>query len=103
MVQCAHAALRRPARALNVDRDDIQGIVLHGYRSLPFARYHLLSFGAGDPRQVLARLVSDISSCSEPRAEHRVQLALTASGLTALGLSSQVLARFSREFRQGMA
>lgn len=86
-----------------MERDDIQGIVLHGYRSLPFARYHVLSFGNGSARPVLARLVSDISSCAEPRGEHRVQLALSAAGLGALGLSPQVLAQFSREFRQGMA
>jgi hypothetical protein len=86
-----------------VDRQDIQGIVLHGYRSLPFARYHLLGFGAGEPRQVLARLVNEISSSAEPRASWRLQFALTASGLGALGLSAQALAQFSREFRQGMA
>ncbi|MES1178931.1 MAG: hypothetical protein ABUL62_31725 [Myxococcales bacterium] len=86
-----------------MDLDDIQGIVLHGYRSLPFASYHLLGFGAGQPRQLLARLVSEISSCAEPRAEHRLQLALTASGLRALGLPLDALAQFSREFRQGMA
>jgi hypothetical protein len=88
---------------LNVDRDDIQGILLHGYRSLPFACYQLLGFGAGEPQRVLARLVNDISSCAEPRAAHRLQFALTASGLGALGLSPHVLAQFSREFRQGMA
>lgn len=76
---------------------------MHGYRSLPFARYHLLGFAGGDPRPALARLVNDVSSCSEPRAEHRLQLALSASGLSALGLSSQVLGQFPREFRQGMA
>ena len=86
-----------------MDRDDIQGIVLHGYRSLPFARYHLLSFGTGQPRQVLARLVTDTSSGDEARATSRHQLALSAPGLAALGLSQAALAQFSREFRQGMA
>ncbi|MEO6601651.1 MAG: hypothetical protein ABIQ16_17375 [Polyangiaceae bacterium] len=86
-----------------MDRDDIQGLVLHGYRSLPYARYHVLGFGAGEPRQVLARLVTEISSSSEPRASWRLQCALTASGLGALGLSPSTLAQFSREFRQGMA
>lgn len=86
-----------------MDRDDIQGIVLHGYRSLPFARYHLLSFGAGDARRVLARLVTDISSCAEARASARHQFALSASGLGALGLSEHAQRQFSREFAQGMA
>ncbi len=86
-----------------MDRDDIQGIVLHGYRSLPFARYHVLSFGAGDPRSVLTRLVDATSSAAEPRASAREQLAFTASGLGALGLGARELRQFSREFRQGMA
>jgi len=88
---------------LIVDREDIQGILLHGYRSLPFARYHLLSFAAGEARRVLSRLVVDISSAAEPRAVARHNLALTASGLRALGLGDPELTQFSREFRQGMA
>ncbi len=86
-----------------MDRDDIQGIVLHGYRSLPFARYHVLSFGAGEPRRALARLVDVITSAAEARTVVREQLALTASGLGALGLGEHELRQFSREFRQGMA
>ena len=86
-----------------IDREDIQGILLHGYRSLPFARYHLLSFGSGEARRVLSRLVVDISSADEPRATARRNLALTASGLRALGLGEPQLSQFPREFRQGMA
>jgi Dyp-type peroxidase family protein len=86
-----------------VDREDIQGIVLHGYRRERFARYHLLTFGAGQPRQVLTRLVTDVSSADEPRSEIRRNLALTASGLRGLGLGDPEMAQFTREFRQGMA
>jgi len=103
MVQCAQRAARRVTRAAPVDRDDIQGIALHGYRSQRFARYHLLSFGAGDARRVLARLVCDISSAAEPRAASRHNLALSVTGLRGLGLGERELAQFSREFRQGMA
>ncbi|HEY1532411.1 MAG TPA: hypothetical protein VGF76_00280 [Polyangiaceae bacterium] len=86
-----------------MDRQDIQGIVLHGYRRERFARYHLLTFGAGQPRQVLTRLVTEISDADEPRAQVRRNLALTASGLRSLGLGDQEMAQFAREFRQGMA
>jgi hypothetical protein len=86
-----------------VDRQDIQGIVLHGYRRERFARYHLLTFGDGQPRQVLTRLVTDISSADEPRSKIRRNLALSASGLRRLGLGDPEIAQFSREFRQGMA
>jgi deferrochelatase/peroxidase EfeB len=86
-----------------VDREDIQGIVLHGYRRERFARYHLLTFGAGQPRQALTRLVTDISSADEPRSKIRRNLALSAAGLRSLGLGDPEMAQFSREFRQGMA
>ncbi|HEY5376121.1 MAG TPA: hypothetical protein VIK01_20715 [Polyangiaceae bacterium] len=86
-----------------MDREDIQGIVLHGYCRERFARYHLLTFGAGQPRQMLTRLVSDICTANEPRAKIRRNLALTVSGLRGLGLGDPELAQFSREFRQGMA
>lgn len=85
-----------------MDRSDIQGVLLHGYRRQRFARYHLLSFGEGEPRRALTRLIYDISSAAEPRAEHRHNLAFTASGLRALGLSPAEMAQFSREFLQGM-
>ncbi|HEY3666803.1 MAG TPA: hypothetical protein VGL19_12410, partial [Polyangiaceae bacterium] len=89
--------------APNVDREDIQGIVLHGYRRERLACYHLLTFGGGEPRRALARLVSDVSSADEPRGLIRTNLALTASGLGRLGMGEQQLLQFSREFRQGMA
>ena len=87
----------------DLDHGDVQGLALHGYRSQPFACYHLLSFCHGQARQVVSRLVTDISSAAEPRAEARHQLALTASGLRALTLPDADLLQFSREFRQGMA
>ncbi len=86
-----------------MERDDIQGIVRDGYRSLRFARYHLLSFGAGQPRPLLARLLNDVSSSAEAQTASRQQFALSASGLAALGLSARELGQFSLEFRQGMA
>jgi len=102
MVQRSGAAPQRLAPGYHVDRSDIQGLLLHGYNRQPFARYHLLSFGEGAPRSALTRLIYDISSAEEPPAEHRHNLAFSASGLRALGLSEPELAQFSREFRQGM-
>ena len=86
-----------------MDLEDIQGVALHRNRRQRLARYYLLGFAAGDPRRVLSRLVTDISDAAEPRATSRQHLALTASGLSALGLSPAELAQFPREFRQGMA
>ena len=89
-----------------MDRQDIQAIVLRGERRERFARYHLLTFGAGEPRRLLTRLVTEVSSADEIRADGfraRRQFALAASGLRAFGLNDPEMAQFSREFRQGMA
>ena len=86
-----------------MDRADIQGIVLHGYRSAPFARYHLLRLGSGDARRWLTRIVADISSAREPLEPVRQNVAFSALGLEALGLTDAEMAQFSRVFRQGMA
>jgi Dyp-type peroxidase family protein len=86
-----------------VDRADIQGIVLHGYRSAPFARYHLLRFAAGDARRWLTRTIVDISSARDPRERVRQNVAFTALGLEALGLTAAEMRQFPRVFRQGMA
>lgn len=87
-----------------MDREDIQSVVLHGYPPEGWVRYHLLTFGVGDPRAALTRLVTDVSGADEPaRQALRCQLALTASGLRGLGLSAAEIAQFPREFRQGMA
>ena len=103
MVQRGAVVTPRVARVLTVDLEDIQGIALHGYRRQRVARFHLVSFGDGEARRAVARLVPEVSSAAEPGARHRHNLALTISGLRALGLNDAELAQFPRELRQGMA
>jgi deferrochelatase/peroxidase EfeB len=88
-----------------MDRDDIQGLVFSGYKEQPRARYFFLRFGNGDARGFLGEILNRVSSASldeldEPR---RLNVALTARGLQALGLDESALATFPRELRQGMA
>lgn len=86
-----------------MDRGDIQGFVLHGYPSTPFARFHFLSFGEGNSRRLLSRLAYDVCTADEPEVQLGHQLGLTAHGLRALGLGDAELAQFPREFVQGLA
>ncbi len=86
-----------------MEREHVQSIVLQGSGAERHARCDLLTFGAGEARAVLARLLTDVSNAAEPPGRARRQLALSASGLRMLGLSEAELAQFSREFRQGMA
>lgn len=79
-------------------------MVLQGQRRERFARYYLLTFGSGEPRRALTRLVTAVSSADHAGGSAaRCQCALAASGLRTLGLKDPELAQFSREFRQGMA
>ncbi len=88
-----------------MDTSDIQGLVLSGYRAQPLARYFFLRFGAGDARGFLGELLNRVSSASrdEREEDRRLNVALTALGLAALGLDEESLATFPRELRQGMA
>jgi Dyp-type peroxidase family len=98
------ARARRPtAEALKVEAEDVQGIVLRGYGTLPAACYVLLS--VVDPhkaRAALAGLHGRIARGQPAARELAIQLAFTHPGLAALGLPDDVLAGFSREFIAGM-
>jgi Dyp-type peroxidase family len=85
-----------------VERADVQGLVLFGYKQHPRSRFYLLDFAAGQPREWLRRVLSDVSSGSEPQdSRFYFNLAFSARGLELLGLG-QELPTFAREFVQGM-
>lgn len=100
----------RAPRAKPSDRDDVQGLVLTGYGHMPHAG--LLLFRIGDPRagrDWLAKLAPQIRSAARWRKEVEgkpltaLHLALTWTGLKALGLPEETLGSFPREFVFGMA
>ena len=88
---------------LSAERDDIQGIVASGYGHLPHAAYLLFAIdepvAAGD---WLARL-ADAVTTARGRVERRaVGVALTATGLAAIGLPERIRSEFALEFTSGM-
>lgn len=88
-----------------LDLDDIQGLVLRGYR-LPVGSYTFLRVAQAAPaRAWLADLLGRVTTAAEWEAKptHTVNLAFTAPGLTALGLPDASLATFPAPFREGMA
>jgi Dyp-type peroxidase family len=94
-----------------MDRDDIQGLVLQGYRRHPFAAYVLVRFAAGQgPRAWVATLVADggIDSATAKdvgppgRPGIRLNIAFTYSGLDALGVGERTLRTFPLEFVDGL-
>lgn len=88
---------------------DIQGIVLYGYGHLLYSRHLLLK--VSDPekgRILLAGLLPFVIDArridrEEDRYHCALNIAVTASGLTALGLDPGVLQLFPDEFRDGMS
>lgn len=86
-----------------IDYADVQGLLRFGYKHLTQASYALLR--VKDPAAARAWLraapVSDaVALAASPAIA--LQVAFTAAGLRAFGVSDSVLTGFSREFRGGM-
>ena len=87
-----------------LDKDDIQGLLAWGYGHLTSAAWHLLK--VSDPGKASSWLAATIDRVTTAEGESpkdvAVNLALTPSGLTRLGLPASALDGFSPEFRGGM-
>jgi len=95
--------------------EDIQGLLVFGHGHLRRSTYVFLRFkdgGIAQARAWLGQLAGEISTAkpsgrdaagARVKAERALQVAFTASGLRALGLSDEVLKTFLDEFREGMA
>ena len=85
-----------------------QAIVVSGFAALPYGRALMLRFGWGsdtrggawlDALAAVAPITSAVAKVPQTRA---AALALTCTGLKAMNLGDQVLASFSRPFREAM-
>jgi Dyp-type peroxidase family len=86
-----------------LDLADVQGIVTFGYRDLPVARLVLLrAADAGQARAWLASIAGQVTSATANPTGVAVNVALTLSGLSRLGLPAATLGAFSDQFRGGM-
>jgi Dyp-type peroxidase family len=88
-----------------IDRKNVQGFVLRGYR-LPFAAYVYVRID--DPPQARAALAEFIPQVITgehwtDKPESGINLAFSFEGLRALGCADRSLDAFPAEFRQGMA
>jgi Dyp-type peroxidase family len=87
----------------DLDLNDIQGLIVRGYPDLNAARYVLLRIDdAARARGWLGRLADQVTPGPSKPADIALNLAVTASGLNALGLPEQALAQFSNELTTGM-
>src|SRR5689334_15190979 len=96
-------------KKVEVEWEDVQGIVLSGYGDLKRSAYLLWRFQVDDPprnRKWLSDLLTRLTP-SRPVPSKKTQparnLALTPSGLRHLGVNQSTLNSFSFEFLEGMA
>jgi Dyp-type peroxidase family len=89
--------------ATTIDLSDVQGLLKSGYASLGFARYLMYTLPPGPGgAQFLSALLPSVTRADQRSATAVTQLAVTASGLAALGLAEDELELFSQEFVAGM-
>lgn len=88
---------------LDVDYGDVQGIVRFGYKKMTEAAYLLVRVrsAAAARRWLRSAPITSALSASPPPST-AMQVAFSAAGLRALGVSPDVLAGFSSEFLVGM-
>ena len=90
-------------KTLEVDYADVQGLVRFGYKHMQLASYVLLRVKDAAAARAWLRTASvSNAAASDSRSKTALQVAFTASGLAAFGVSAEVIAGFSREFRSGM-
>ena len=86
-----------------LDLADVQGLVTFGYRDLPAARFVLLrASDGGQARTWLSALAGQVTNATANPTATAVNVALSASGLAALGLPADAVAMFSEQFTGGM-
>jgi Dyp-type peroxidase family len=83
---------------------DTQGLVFSGYLQKPFASYTLLKISDPVKARAFVREVSQLITTGKDRpVDACVNVAISAAGLSALGLPDDAFQTFPLEFREGMA
>jgi hypothetical protein len=88
---------------MELERKDIQGLIVSSYIHLPCAAFLLLRVtNEAVAREWLARHVAEITT-AEKKQDVSTNLAFTYDGLRKFGLPENALATFSSAFQEGMA
>ncbi len=87
----------------NLEEADIQGYIVRGYKYMMFSRYVLLHV---TDKTAAKRFIQDISGAITNVTHYPktncLNIAFTAPGLKALGMSEENVSSFRREFYEGM-
>lgn len=87
-----------------LERKDVQGLVVSSYKHLPCAAFLLLKVNSpAGGRKWLSLHTREITTSENKHLHFSTNLAFTWTGLKNLGLSDKALNTFSRPFQEGMA
>ncbi len=87
----------------DLELDDIQGLIARGYPDLKAASYVLLQIDdAVRARDWLCSLATQVTPAPAKPTDSALNVAVTVSGLSKLGLEQDALGQFSNEFSAGM-
>lgn len=82
---------------------DIQGYIIRGYKHMKFSRYGLLQVtDAAAAKKFIFSIAGKLTNGTHFPKKTCLNIAFTAAGLRALGVSEKNMANFIREFREGM-
>jgi Dyp-type peroxidase family len=95
-------------QSINLETGDIQGIIISGFKYLPFSRYLFLQIdNPVQARTWLKKICPAITTAkieqTRARRDPAINIAFTHVGLKQLGLSNEALNTFPQEFIEGMA
>src|SRR6185503_19630232 len=91
-------------QAVPLQVDDIQGIILYGYGHLRHACFLLLAISEASATRAWLETLDVLSGrFHREEIDRGLNIAFTSGGLKRLGLSDDLSAEFSTEFREGMA
>jgi deferrochelatase/peroxidase EfeB len=86
-----------------IDYADVQGLVRFGYGPMTSASYVLVHVKNADAAKAWIRSAPITTAVTQkPPPKTATNIAVTAPGLKALGVSESIIAGFSHEFREGM-
>jgi Dyp-type peroxidase family len=89
---------------IQLEHDDIQGMIVYGYKDLHFSTYMFLHVADGPKaRAWLAGIIPEITDATSSDPGFALNIALTSGGLEALGLPVASRCTFPYEFLEGMA
>ncbi len=92
------------AGATGAELDDMQGLLRSAFRTLPDACFAMYTLGeAAGGRRFLSRIAGRVTSAAARDVPVATQVALSATGLRAIGLPDAVVGGFSLEFQAGIA